>query len=81
MGSESNFDVKLFSADQSVVLNWNLTPISLPLLVRASFGSFFAINKIAIQAINTPARALKQPLILQNISTYQQTPRPLGDPN
>jgi hypothetical protein len=48
MGSESNFDVKLFSADERIVLNWNLTPISLPLLVEASLdrlplneGSFF----------------------------------------
>jgi hypothetical protein len=56
MGSESNFDVKLFSADGLIVLNWNPTPISLPLLVEASFVNLFAMNRIAAQAINTPAR-------------------------
>jgi hypothetical protein len=35
-GSESNFDVTLLSAELGIVLNWNLTPFSLPLLVEAS---------------------------------------------
>jgi hypothetical protein len=48
MGSESNFDVKLFSADAGVVLNWNPTPISLLLLVETSLGSLIAMNKIAV---------------------------------
>jgi hypothetical protein len=39
----------------------NLTPISLPLLVEISLGSFFAMNKIAVKAINTLARAIKYP--------------------
>ena len=36
MGSESNFDVIWFSAEELIFLNWNLTPFSLPLLVEAS---------------------------------------------
>jgi hypothetical protein len=48
IGSESNFDVDWLSAEWRVFLNWNLTLISLPLLVEASLdrtpsneGSFF----------------------------------------
>ena len=48
IGSESNFDVVLLSADVQIVLNWNLTLISLPRLVEASLsgqpsneGTFF----------------------------------------
>ena len=33
---ESNFDVAGLSAELGFVLNWNLTPISLPLLVETS---------------------------------------------
>ena len=47
IGSESNFDVLLLSADVQIVLNWNLTLFSLPRLVEASLDSF-SINKIAI---------------------------------
>jgi hypothetical protein len=35
---ESNFDVMLLRVEQKIVLNWNLTPIYLPLLVEASLG-------------------------------------------
>ena len=48
LGSEPNFDVKLLSVEGKIVLNWDLTPIYLPLLVEASLdrqpsneGSFF----------------------------------------
>lgn len=40
VGSESNFDVNWLSADVRIFLNWNLTPISLPLLVEVSVESF-----------------------------------------
>ena len=39
IGSESNFDVVLLSADVLIVLNWNLTLFSLPRLVKASLDS------------------------------------------
>ena len=39
IGSESNFDVVLLSADAQIFLNWNLTLFSLPRLVEASLDS------------------------------------------
>jgi hypothetical protein len=104
IGSESNFDVVQLSVDGLIVLNWNLTLISLPLLVEASLdrkpsneGSFFrpagrekagdetggnkpacaakyAINKIAVQAMNTPAMAkFTSKNRLKMLKTYQAT--------
>jgi hypothetical protein len=35
MGSESNFDVVQLSAERVIVLNWNLTLISLPVAGRS----------------------------------------------